>query len=71
MSEDNAFRVHGRALARRKPAQRPKSGEVATVTVHPQVWRAALDAADGDATRLVVESPTSVTVLNRGRGSRS
>lgn len=68
MSEDESFRVHRHAAVRpRKPRKAPRSGEVVTMRVDPLVWAAALEAADGDATRIVVEDSGSVTIVNKGR----
>jgi hypothetical protein len=55
------------AVARRKTGRASRNGLVTSIRVDRRVWRAALDLAGGDAARLVVESATSVTVLNRGR----
>jgi len=43
----------------RRPAHRATS-----VTVHPEVWRRALAAADGDALRIEVFGPADVRVHN-------
>lgn len=47
---------------------RPRASKVDVVQVDPQVWRAALTAAGGDAGRLEVVSTTEVLVRNHPRG---
>lgn len=39
--------------------------------VHPAVWKAALDAADGHGNRIEVLSSTSVVIHNNGKWRRS
>jgi hypothetical protein len=45
-------------------APRAASNPVTTITVHPDVWAAALRLAGGIASRIEVRSETDVTVHN-------
>lgn len=44
-----------------------KNGSVTSSQVDPQVWAAALKAADGDKSRLKIVSETEVIILNESR----
>jgi hypothetical protein len=54
-----------RAIARR---QRLSSSPVETLVVNPELMRVALQLADGDPSRLVLNKDGSVLITNRGRG---
>lgn len=57
-----------RITRRRRAAGR--KAEVVQITVDPRVLRLALKLADGDRSRLVIESEESVLVLNLSRRRR-
>jgi hypothetical protein len=65
MTED--FRVHRMAAVAARRRQPRRNGPVQITRVHPEVWRAALRIAGGDAGRLVVLGPTAVVVANHSR----
>jgi len=48
-----------------RPEPKRQPAPVITYTVHPQVWRAALHLADGQAARIRRVSDTEVIVHNR------
>jgi len=56
---------HAQTYARsagRRSERRPRSGRVDVLTVHPDVLKAALKIAGGDASRLQILSATEVRV---------
>lgn len=59
------FKVHSLAAAKtRKPRHRQPSTPVVTRIVNQEVWRTALDLADGDWHRLQVIDTNTVIVHN-------
>ena len=48
--------------ARQHPSARSRSGAVHVLRVHPWVWQVALLLARGDASRITIESETTVIV---------
>lgn len=64
-----AFRVTTHAAARVRPMRVRRAQPVEVRVVNRRVLAIAKRMADGDVTRLVVESPNSVLVLNGRRRS--
>ena len=52
------------AAGRKKGTPRRRASRVTSIQVDPRVWATALRLAGGDRSRIVVESETSVIVLN-------
>ncbi|HTX28837.1 MAG TPA: hypothetical protein VME19_17675 [Streptosporangiaceae bacterium] len=67
MSVADPFRIHGLACARRRIRDPRRNGPVITARVHPAAWQAALRLASGDRSRLRVQGPGSVLVINQGQ----
>jgi hypothetical protein len=65
MSE--AFRLDGKAAARRVKRSRPHNGPVVTRQVPGEAWATALRLAGGNPRRLQILSPDAVLVLNKPR----
>jgi hypothetical protein len=62
--------VHKNGAAKRQYRKGlPRSGQVTTAAVHPDVWSLALILADGDTSRRQILSRTAVLVRNRGGGA--
>lgn len=59
-----SFRLHHKAAVRKKTAARRPSFRVEVTKVDPRVWALAKELAEGDMSRIVVESETSVLVVN-------
>lgn len=61
-----AFRLTRVPAHRRAPRkQQSRSGPVTVITVHADVWEAALRVAEGDPLRIQIIDPTTVIVHNR------
>lgn len=66
-ADPEAFKVADKAAAKRVPRQRRRRAAVEDRSVRADVWRLALQLADGDHSRIVVEGRESVLVVNRAR----
>lgn len=67
-----SFRVADPAVVTRKRRviRRRHAGAVEDRSVRPDVWMRAKKLAGGDVSRLVVESRTSVLIVNQSKGGR-
>lgn len=63
----DAFYVHGLAAMKQQRRKPRRAEPVTVIKVLPIIWEHAMQAANGDGTRIKIISATEVLVTNRSR----